>query len=193
MRRMRWCLLLLLAACGPTPTGWPSGGPARLIAVEGSDSGLQRITVPEVELFRDATGRMVARPAIVQLGDARRYAVLLTVLRHAPNGPRVELVASDHGPLDYQPNDRLWSHCIDGCRRAETGAVTLSEAAFRAAAQTGLPILVAGAYQSYEGTLPADAFARVLAAADAARDGSTDLPQIKDRVILGAMPEQRDP
>ena len=184
LRRMRWCLLFLLAACGPTPTGWPAAGPDRLIAVEGSDSGVQRFTVPEVELFRDATGRMTARPAIVQLGTARRYAVLLTVLRDAPNGPRLTLVASGRTALDYSVTDRLWSHCIDGCRRAETGVITLSETAFLKAARAGLPILAVGTYQSYEGTLPAAAFARVLSAAEKAREGGAALPQIKDRLIV---------
>ncbi|MCB5198134.1 hypothetical protein LGQ03_02670 [Loktanella sp. TSTF-M6] len=174
--------LLALSGCTYTPHpgarfGVPVG--SQVIAQQGSQSGIQRFTTQEREIYRDATGIMTARPVILQRGTLRQYAVLTNVRRRAPNGPRLVHVATHDRLLDYRRHDRIYSHCIDGCQRAEIGAIYLSEADFRTAERDGLYLLADGARQSYEGTVPAEAFAHVRAAADA--PGS--LQQIRDVMV----------
>ena len=183
-------VLFALTACSPAvaPQSFAFAG-QRVLADVGSDSGVERFTTPEIEIFRNRTGIFVARPVILQKGPHRRYAILINARRRSPNAPIIETVASGRQILDYQRHDRVWSHCIDGCQRAEVGAVTVDAETFRRAAKTGFPLLVAGKRQSYEGTLPAAAFARVLRDADATRRGERILPQVKDRLLLGPRPE----
>ncbi|MBS1304188.1 hypothetical protein [Loktanella sp. SALINAS62] len=179
---MRWILLLLLAACAPLPHhgaqfGVPIG--AQVIREQGTQSGIQRFTVQEREIYRNNTGIMTARPVILQAQGHRAYAVLLNVRRRAPNGPTLIRVATGDRLLDYRRHHRIYSHCIDGCQRAELGAIHISADAFHAAARDGLHVLAEGVHQSYSGTIPAHAFARVLRAAD----DPVKLRQIRDVVI----------
>ena len=191
MYRVRRLLFFFaLTACSPeVPSDGFTFANQRVLAAVGSESGVERFTTPEIEVFRDRTGILVARPVILQRGAQRHYAILINARRRSPNAPIIETVASGRRILDYQRHDRLWSHCIDGCQRAEVGAVTLDAGTFRRAAEDGFPLLVAGKRQSYEGTLPATAFARVLHSADAARQGERRLPQVTDRLLLGPEPE----
>ncbi|RYH03258.1 hypothetical protein EU805_05915 [Salipiger sp. IMCC34102] len=184
-------LLIFLAGCTP-PLGAPRLGPldGQVIASEGTSSGIQTFTTREREIFRDGTGLMAARPAIVQRGGARAYAVLTNVRRRAPNAPAVRLMATGTQLLPYERHDRLYTHCIDGCQKAEVGAIRLTEDQFIAAAKNGLPLIVEGRMQSYAGSVPAGAFARVLAAAEAQR--GSDPPPIAPRgdlVFEGPVPE----
>ena len=152
---MRWLLPLILCACMPigeqvfvTPDPW---------------TGATLVTTQEREIYRDPDGIAVARPAIVVKDGQAAYAVLLNVRRRDANGPRIDKVTSLGHTLPYSRHDRLRTHCIDGCQKAEVGAIHLSPASFRAAARAGLPLRIWGKRGRYHGIVPAEAFARVLA------------------------------
>ena len=159
---MRWlALFLCLSACIPIR--------AEVLQTYDDWRGTTTLTVNEREIHRDGDGLMTARPVIVMGTDGRAYGVLTNVRRRDANGPRIDRMTSGEATLAYTAHDRLLSHCIDGCQRAEVGVVTLSESAFRAAATAGLPVRAWGQRGRYDGTIPAEAFARVLAAADRPR------------------------
>ncbi len=126
-------------------------------------TGHQSVTVQEREIFRDGDAILVARPTIIVKDGRAGYAVLTNLRRRDANGPRIDKVTSLGHDMRYLRHDRLRTHCIDGCQAAEIGAIHLSEATFRAAARTGLPLRVWGQRGRYEGIVPAEAFARVLA------------------------------
>ncbi|SHE64010.1 hypothetical protein SAMN05444339_101949 [Loktanella atrilutea] len=157
---MRWIVLLLsvcLTACIPVGE--------EVLQTYDAWLGTTSFTTQEREIFRgdDGKGLMTARPVIVTGPQGRAYGVLTNVRRRDTNGPVVDRMTSGNVILDYVPHDRLFTHCIDGCQRAEVGAITLNARAFRLAAVTGLPLRVWGRRGWYEGTVPAEAFARVLA------------------------------
>ncbi|MEY1555080.1 hypothetical protein AB3Y40_05545 [Yoonia sp. R2331] len=126
-------------------------------------TGHQTITVQEREIYRDDDAILVARPTIIVKDGQTGYAVLTNLRRRDANGPRIERVTSLGHDMVYVRHDRLRTHCIDGCQAAEVGAVHLSEATFRAAARSGLPLRVWGLRGRAEGIVPAEAFVRVLA------------------------------
>lgn len=146
-------LVFLLAACTPRED---------VIARYDDWTGFNEFYTPEHEIFRDREGIMTVRPVIVERGGQRAYGLLTNIRRRVPNGPMVEAMYSGDIRLQYQRHDRIWSHCLDGCQRAEVGVIYLSESAFRAAAVTGLPIRVFGRRGRYEGTAPGWLFQRVL-------------------------------
>ena len=159
---MRWLFLILcLSACIPI----------REEVVTDYDDwrGTTSLFTQEREIDRDGEGLMTARPVVVLGPDGRAYGVLTNVRRRDTNGPRIDRMTSGDTTLAYTAHDRRYTHCIDGCQRAEVGVITLSEDAFRLAATTGLPIRAWGLRGRYDGTVPAEAFARVLAEADALR------------------------
>ena len=125
-------------------------------------AGFNETYTPEHEIFRDRKAIMVVRPVIVERGGKRAYGVLTNIRRRVPNGPIIEAVHSGDIQLQYQRHDRLLTHCIDGCQRAEVGVIHLSGAAFQIAARTGLPLRVQGRRGRYEGTVPARLFQQVL-------------------------------
>ena len=94
------------------------------------------------------------------------FGVFTNIRRRDANCPRIGRITSGGQTLDYTAHDRLLTHCIDGCQPAEVGVITLGETAFRLAAQAGLPLRVWGLRGRYDGTVPAEAFARVLAKVD---------------------------
>lgn len=154
---MRTVLILFwiaLSACTPR---------AAVITRYDDWTGFNERTTPEAEVFRDRQGIMTVRPVIIERGGQRAFGVLTNIRRQVPNGPMVETMYSGNVQLHYQRHDRLWTHCIDGCQRAEVGVIHLTEAAFHTAARTGLPLRVQGRRGRYEGTVPAALFARVLA------------------------------
>lgn len=158
---MRWlCLILFLSACIPI----------RDDVLQSYDGwrGTTTFTTQEREVFRgaDGNGLMTARPVITLGPDGRAFGVFTNIRRRDANGPRIDRITSGGQTLDYTAHDRLLTHCIDGCQPAEVGVITLSETAFRLAAQTGLPLRVWGLRGRYDGTVPAEAFARVLAKVD---------------------------
>ncbi len=110
---------------------------------------------------------MTARPVIVIGPTGRAFGVLTSVRRRDTSGPRIEKVTSGDSAFAYTVHDRGFTHCIDGCLRAEIGVLTLSEQSFRIAATVGLPLRVWGLRGRYDGTVPAESFVRVLVAADA--------------------------
>ena len=159
---MRWlALFLCLSACIPIHE--------EVLQTTDDWRGTTTVTVNEREIHRDGDGLMTARPVVVMGPEGRAWGVLTNVRRRDANGPRIDRMTSGEATLSYTRHDRLLTHCIDGCQGADVGVVTLSEAAFRAAATTGLPLRVWGQRGRYDGTIPAEAFARVLAAADAVR------------------------
>lgn len=147
------CLCLALAACTPG---------ADVITRYDDWTGFNEFVTPEAEIFRDNKAIMTARPVMVEQGGQRRFGVLTNIRRRVPNGPIVESVHAGEIRLQYQMHDRLWSHCIDGCQRAEVGVIHLTESAFRAAARTGLPLRVQGRRGRYHGVVPGHLFAQVL-------------------------------
>ena len=159
---MRW-ILLLFALAGCQPIGDQ--------VVTDYDDWLRStsFTTQEREIYRgaDGIGIVTARPVIVMSPDGTGYAVLTNVRRRDVNGPRIDRITSQGVTLDYRRHDRLFTHCIDGCQRAEIGAIVLSRDAFTLAARTGLPLRIWGQRGRYEGTVPAEAFARVLTEAGA--------------------------
>ena len=146
-------LVLLLAACTPRED---------VITRYDDWTGFNEFYTPEHEIFRDSKGIMTVRPIVVERGGQRAYGLLTNIRRRVPNGPIVEAMYSGDIRLQYQKHDRIWSHCLDGCQRAEVGVIHLSEAAFRTAAVTGLQIRVFGRRGRYEGTAPGWLFQRVL-------------------------------
>ena len=148
-------LSVVLAACTPG---------ADVIARYDDWTGFNEFVTPEAEIFRDRKAIMTVRPVVVERGGVRSYGVLTNIRRRVPNAPIVEAVYAGDIRLQYQRHDRLLSHCVDGCQRAEVGVIHLTEAAFRAAARTGLPLRVQGRRGRYEGTVPAVLFQQVLAA-----------------------------
>ena len=157
---MRWLFLILcLSACTPIRE--------EVLSDYDDWRGTTALFTQEREIYRDGDGLMTARPVVVMGPEGRVYGVLTNVRRRDANGPRIDRMTSGDTTLAYIAHDRLFTHCIDGCQRAEVGTITLSEAAFRIAATTGLPIRAWGLRGRYEGVVPAEAFARVLAEADA--------------------------
>lgn len=153
MIRRMFFILLTLTACTPG---------ADVISRHDAWTGFNESTTPEAEIFRDRKAIMTVRPVVVERGGVRSFGVLTNIRRRVPNGPIIETVQSGDIRLQYQRHDRILSHCIDGCQRAEVGVIHLTEAAFRAAARTGLPLRVQGRRGRYEGTVPALLFQQVL-------------------------------
>ena len=161
---MRWlALILCLSACLPIGE--------EVLQHDDDWRGATTLTVNEREIFRgpDGDGLMTARPVVTLAPSGRAFGVLTNVRRRDANVPRIVRMTSGDTALAYVAHDRRFTHCIDGCQPAEVGVITLSEAAFRTAAVTGLPVRAWGLRGRYAGTVPAEAFARVLAAADAIR------------------------
>ncbi len=138
----------------------------RVLVTRDAWTGHELITVTEQEIFRDADAVMTARPSVIVKDGQAGYAVLTQLRRQDANGPRIEKVTALGNPLKYVLHDRLFRHCATGCQRAEIGAIHLSKATFHAAARSGLPLRVYGLRGRYEGTIPARAFADVLAQLD---------------------------
>ena len=155
MIRRMFFILLALTACTPG---------ADVITRYDNWTGFNELLTPEVEIFRDRKAIMTVRPVVVERAGVRSFGMLTNIRRRVPNGPIIESVQSGDIRLQYQRHDRILSHCIDGCQRAEVGVIHLTEAAFRAAALTGLPLRVQGRRGRYEGTVPAILFQQVLAA-----------------------------
>ena len=153
MRFVVLLLLLALAACTPG---------ADVITRHDDRTGFETFVTPEHEIFRDDKAIMVVRPVIVARDGTRAYGVLTNIRRRVPNGPVIQAMYAGNIPLHYQKHDRLLTHCIDGCQRAEIGFIHLTEAAFHAAARTGLPLRVEGRRGRYEGTVPGSLFQTVL-------------------------------
>ena len=162
---MRWTVLLLFL-CSVLTACVPIG--QEVLQTYDDWLGTTSFTTNEREIFRgaDGDGLMTARPVIVMGPQGRAYGVLTNVRRRDANGPLIERITSGNATLTYAAHDRRFTHCIDGCQPAEVGAITLSEAAFRLAAVTGLPLRVWGVRGRYDGTVPAEAFARVLEKAE---------------------------
>ena len=161
---MRWILCALcLSACLPIGE--------EVLTLRDDWRGATAVTTHEREVFRgaDGDGLMTARPVVVTGAQGRAFGVLTNVRRRDANGPVVDRMTSGAAMLAYTAHDRRLTHCIDGCQPAEVGVITLSEPAFRTAAMTGLPVRAWGLRGRYEGTVPAEAFARVLAEADGLR------------------------
>ncbi|WP_439155616.1 hypothetical protein [Yoonia sp.] len=151
----------LIAACTPQSD----------IVIRYDDwTGFNEIITPEHEIFRDNKAIMTVRPVMVMRDGRRQFAILTNIRRRVPNGPVVETVYAGDIRLPYQMHDRIWSHCIDGCQRAEVGVIPLTESAFRAAARTGLPLRVQGRRGRYHGVVPATLLQQVLDASDRMSD-----------------------
>lgn len=158
---MRWpFLLLLFTACTPVKE--------EVLRSYDDWLGTTSFTTNEREIYRapDGDGLMTARPVIVMGPQGRAYGVLTNVRRRDSNAPKLERITSGNITLAYTAHDRRYTHCIDGCQRAEVGVIALTEETFRIATRTGLPLRAWGKRGRYDGTVPAEAFARVLAQAD---------------------------
>lgn len=153
---MRLCLFLFLAvasACSTAPQSVP--------AVDDWTGFAQAVT-EDHEILRNNTAIMTARGIIIARDGKRAFAVLTSLRRLTPNGPMILSVYSGDTRLNYQRHDRLLTQCIDRCRRTETGAIYLTEAAFRIAARTGLPLRIQGRRGRYSAQVPAALFAELL-------------------------------
>lgn len=146
-------LCLTLSACTPQ---------ADVIRRYDDWTGFNAVLPPEHEIFRDAKAIMTVRPVMVEQGGTRQFGILTNIRRRVPNGPIVETVHAGDIRLQYRMHDRIWSHCTDGCQRAEVGVIHLTEGAFRAAARTGLPLRVQGRRGRYHGVVPPHLFQQVL-------------------------------
>ena len=127
-------------------------------------TNFNEVVTQETEIYRDRKAIMTVRPVMIERAGLRRFGVLTNIRRRIPNGPIIEIIHAGDIKLQYQMHDRLWSHCIDGCQRAEVGVIHLTETAFRAAARTGLPLRVHGRRGRYSGIVPAALFQDILAA-----------------------------
>lgn len=105
---------------------------------------------------------MAVRGVMISKDGQSAWGVLTNIRRTGPNGPIIEKMVSGAVTLNYQRHDRIWSHCLDGCRRAETGVIHLTQDSFMIAAGTGLPIRVFGRRGRSEGVVPPALFAAVL-------------------------------
>lgn len=150
---MRWIVLslLVLAGCGQ-----------RVVVLRDDWLGTLAFYTVEHEIYRDQFAIVEARPIVITGTDGLGYAVLTNVRRRDANGPKVERMTMGAVTLDYVMLDRKRTHCIDGCQKAEVGAIHMSREAFTIAAQTGLSLRIWGHRGRYEGTVPARAFAEVL-------------------------------
>ena len=153
MRRYLFFILFGLGACAPDRD---------VILSTDSWTGFTQIVTPEHEVFRDAKAIMTVRPVSIARDGTRAFGVFTNIRRRVPNGPIINAMYSGEARLDYQRHDRLMTHCIDGCQRAEIGVINLIEASFRQAARTGLPLQVFGRRGRYAGTVPASQFQQVL-------------------------------
>lgn len=154
---MRAILLLCLLSASCTPIH------SQVLTTRDAWTGAYSITVSEREVYRDAAAILVARPIVLTDGTTTRYGVLLNLRRRDANAPNIMQVTSLGRVLAYEPLDRLRTHCIDGCQKAEVGVINLSATTFAIAARTGLPLRVWGARGRAAGTIPAEAFTKVLA------------------------------
>lgn len=132
-------------------------------------TGARSVTVQEREIYRDTDAILVARPIILTNTTEAGYGVLINLRRQDANGPRIMRITALGQTLNYQRLDRLRTHCIDGCQKAEVGVISLSRESFVIASRTGLPLQVWGQRGRAEGPVPAEAFARVLAQVQPAR------------------------
>ena len=149
--RMILAFLVVLAGCGE-----------RVVALHDDWLDSFSLHTVEYEIYRDQFAIVEARPIVVTSSDGVGYAVLLNVRRRDANGPKINQITSGTVSLNYSRHDRKRTHCIDGCQRAELGAIHFSKRAFEIAAHTGLPLRIWGQRARYDGIVPADAFAQVL-------------------------------
>lgn len=153
MRRYLFFIMFGLGACAPRQgvitgtAGW---------------TGFAQIVTQEQEVFRDKNAIMTVRPVSIARDGERAFGVLTNIRRRFPNGPIINAMYSGNVRLDYQRHDRLMTHCIKGCQRAEIGVINLNEASFRIAARTDLPLRVFGRRGRYACTVPAAQFQQVL-------------------------------
>lgn len=146
-------LCLLFAACTP---------PADVVTRYDDWSGFNEVITQEHEIFRDSRAIMTVRPVMIMRDGRRQFGIFTNIRRRVPNGPIIETVHAGNIRLQYRMHDRIWSHCTDGCQRAEVGVIHLTEGAFRAAARTGLPLRVQGRRGRYHGVVPPHLFQQVL-------------------------------
>lgn len=148
---MRWLIVFLfLASC------------TEQRSVRDAWTGAVTDVSPEYEVFRQGEGRMSVRAVRSVRQGQESWGLLTSVRRTGPNGPQVERVQSGAIDLHYTQLDRLYTHCVDRCQRAETGFIALSAEAFAIAARTGLPLRVWGKRGRYWGIVPGAAFTELL-------------------------------
>ncbi len=150
---MRWILLciLVLAGCG-----------SRTVVLRDDWRGTLAVHTTAHEVYRDQFAIVEVRPVVVTSDQGAAFAVLTNVRRRDANEPRIVRMTSGDTLLRYTRHDRLRTHCIDGCQKAEVGAIHLSRKAFVIAASTGLPLRIWGQRGRYGGVVPAHAFADAL-------------------------------
>ncbi len=144
-------LLLLLIGCTAPP-----------VVTRDLWTGNTLAVTKAYEISRTLDAIVEVRPVIGNIDGVMRYAVLTNVRRLDQNGPRIDRITTTSEPLDYRRHDRLRTHCIDGCRFAEIGAIHLDVSAFEDASKQGLALRIWGKRGRYEGTIPADAFQTAL-------------------------------
>ncbi len=116
----------------------------------------------DTEVFRDGRDHVNVRAIILEKQGTHRYYLSLTVLRGGPNGPHIQAMQHNGKTVPYQRHDRLQTFCIDGCHKAEVGAITLTRAAFEKAAATGMTITIDGKRRDYLARVPSIVFANAL-------------------------------
>jgi hypothetical protein len=112
MRRYLFFMMFALGACAPHQG---------VIASTDNWTGFAQIVTTEHEVFRDAKAIMTVRPVSIARDGQRAFGILTNIRRRVPNGPILNRIYSADVGLDYQRHDRLKTHCIDGCQRAEIG------------------------------------------------------------------------
>ena len=158
---MNWrfmILCFLLTACSPIGS---------VVNFHDNWTGIDTITTNEQEIFRDRQGVMLVRPVITSRGGQRAFGIVTRIYRIVPNGPIIEKIESNGNLLRYQKTDRLLTQCIDTCRRTEIGVIHLTEAEFRNAAKSGLPLRIFGRRGRYHGTVSPALLQTLLAQIDA--------------------------
>jgi hypothetical protein len=160
---MMWRALILCFLLGACTA------PQAVVSFHDDWTGIDMITTREQEIFRDRQGVMLVRPAITSRGGQYAFGIVTRIYRLVPNGPIIEKIESNGTPLRYKRTDRLLTQCTDACRRTEIGVIHLTEAEFRNAARSGLPLRVFGRRGRYAGFVPPEPLQRLLAQSDAAK------------------------
>ena len=145
-------LFLLLSACSYAP-----------VLVHDEWTGARTVVAPNSEVSRSQFAIVEARPVIGLSPTGNDHAVLLNIRRRDANGPKLVQITSQGKLMDYVMHDRLRTHCLDGCQKAEIGAIHLSPHSFQVAARNGLSLRIWGQRDRYAGHIPAQQFQKALA------------------------------
>lgn len=111
----------------------------------------------------DPTTTVMAYPAYEHRQGETLWSIELSISRDDLNYPKIDEVWSYGRKLTYRKIDRRRRFCEPVCRREERGQIILSQTGFAQAAETGLAFEIQGRRGTYDGSIQAFHFQRVLA------------------------------